>query len=915
MDPALSYLWAKSDTTGRHDAAHRPHLLIGHMIDSAQVAGVLWNEHLADSVKLLVRSIAGGSDTNACQLVQFLAGAHDLGKASPAFQIKSAALAERLRGATGAKLCASDAVAKAWHHTFAGGAAIKQLLENTPWQPHIDWLRAVIGGHHGTYPDSGAYRVKFETRPAHGDGQWDRWRRDALHWLLRELQIIPASGTVHDLPDWLSKPPVGTQVVLSGLVIQSDWIASDGRVMPGVWDLRDVNAQSARARANQAVESLRFSPGWTLPCLDNVFAARFPFAPRPVQTATEAAAVAMPEPGLLIVEAPMGEGKTEAAVVAAEVLARRFGAHGVFVGLPTQATTDAMFTRVKQWLENVQPGAALGLSHGKSVVNAEYAGLQRWNATEVGIDCDCDVYSPSVWFSGRKRLLLSPHVVGTIDNVLLAGAQVKHVALHHLAFAQKVVVLDEVHAADIYMSEFLERALAWLGASRVPVVLLSATLPASMRRRLIRAYTGRCDEVGNDYPQITTATSTVTTISTPMATATKTIHIEVLDESDLGLRDTANADHSVAALLKARLGDGGCALAIRNTVGRAQALYSALKAAFPTDRVLLLHSRFTAGDRATNTDELLRLLGDTSKGSQRPDRVIVVATQVAEQSLDIDADLLITDLCPIDLLLQRAGRLHRHSANQPLRPAQLRAPTIVVTRMRDAAAAAADPQLGFPTSLSGFVYPVALLARTAQILYRTTSLTIPHDVPGVIAEVYEHDQHRCDEPAWDTALAEWDADRSWADGKLQVQARNAALRCPDERSDVHGLNLFTQDAERVMVRAGDIPLEICMLQQDSAGLLHGVGSDITFKPDGTVVGSTEDADVGARVIASSVRISNKTLIAALCDKPALEQWSSHPWLRDLGVLVTDETLAASVPTDRGSIHLTYSHELGLSWNT
>ena len=238
-------------------------------------------------------------------------------------------------------------------------------------------------------------------------------------------------------------------------------------------------------------------------------------------------------------------------------------------------------------------------------------------------------------------------------------------------------------------------------------------------------------------PRSPSPTPLTTTIYTPAATATKTIQLEVLDEPGLGAWDTTSADNSVAALFNKRLSDGGCALVIRNTVGRAQTLYVLLKSAFPNDQVLLLHSRFTAGDRAAHTEELLRLLGDTSKGAQRPHRVIVVATQVAEQSLDIDADLLITDLCPIDLLLQRAGRLHRHTANDPLRPARLRTPTVVVTRMRDAATAATDPHMGFPAKPAGFVYPAALLARTAQLLYRTTSLTLPDDVPSVIAEVYE----------------------------------------------------------------------------------------------------------------------------------------------------------------------------------
>jgi CRISPR-associated endonuclease/helicase Cas3 len=655
MDPALGLLWAKSDTTDGHAVAPLPHLLLGHMIDTAEVAGVLWDEHIAESVKRLVRSIAGESDMNARQLVQFLAGVHDLGKASPAFQIKSDVLAARIRQETGADMCAPGVVANGWHHTLAGGAAIKQLLTGTPWEPHIDWIRAAVGGHHGTYPSRGDYRVTYPARPVHGQHRWDQWRFDALQWLLRELEIIPASGTLHDLPDWPTVPPVGTQVIIEGLVIQSDWVASNGRVMPGMWDLEKVTAETARDRAKEAVNGLRFSPGWTLPKLDNVFATRFKFAPRPLQTATEDAVAAMTAPGLVIVEAPMGEGKTEAALVAAELLAYRFGAHGVFVGLPTQATTDAMFARVKSWLAEVQPGAALGLSHGKSVVNADYAGLEGWHANEVGVDCGCDVYSPSQWFTGRKRLLLSPHVVGTIDNILLAGAQVKFVALHHLAFAQKVVVLDEVHAADIYMSEFLERALEWLGASQVPVVLLSATLPTSMRQRLIRAYTGQTVDVGNGYPQITVANSATTTIYTPPATARKTIELQVLDEPAFGSSNGTNADNNVAALLSEQLSDGGCALVIRNTVGRAQNLYLLLKTAFPNDQVLLLHSRFTAGDRADHTEELLRLLGDTSKNAQRPHRLVVVATQVAEQSLDIDADLLITDLAPIDLLLRRTS--------------------------------------------------------------------------------------------------------------------------------------------------------------------------------------------------------------------------------------------------------------------
>ena len=116
-----------------------------------------------------------------------------------------------------------------------------------------------------------------------------------------------------------------------------------------------------------------------------------------------------------------------------------------------------------------------------------------------------------------------------------------------------------------------------------------------------------------------------------------------------------------------------------------------------------------------------------------------------------------------------------------------------------------------------------------------------------------------------------------------------------------------------MVRDGDIPLEICLLRQGSDGLLHAIGSDIAFRADGTVVGSLTDVEVGARVIASTVRISSKTLAVALYDQSPLQCWSEHPWLRHIRVLVLDPDGAATVPTDRDSIQLTYDDELGLSW--
>ena len=222
---------------------------------------------------------------------------------------------------------------------------------------------------------------------------------------------------------------------------------------------------------------------------------------RPVQRAAHQLTFTAPGPGLLLIEAPMGEGKTEAALLAAEVVAAKTGAAGLFVGLPTQATTDQMFSRVTDWLRRAASPPTVALAHGKARRNQAY---RRLMPAGVGMDEDAAGLTASQWLAGRKRVLLTPVVVGTIDQLLLAGIASRHVALRFLGLTGKAVIIDEVHAYDAYMSVILGRALAWLGAARVPVILLSATLPAAARRSLLTSYAGtEVGLTGTGYPLLT----------------------------------------------------------------------------------------------------------------------------------------------------------------------------------------------------------------------------------------------------------------------------------------------------------------------------------------------------------------------------------------------------------------------------
>jgi hypothetical protein len=334
-----------------------------------------------------------------------------------------------------------------------------------------------------------------------GGGPWGAARVAALRWATELVGGPEGFKPYADVA--LGRP---TQALLTAIVIMADWIASDAELFPleplstaGVLRLPD--PERTRARVERGWAALAFPQRWTASPLDDVpdaFRTRFGREPRLVQVCAVKAAMEQPQPGMVIVEAPMGEGKTEAALLAAETLASRSGADGCFVALPTRATTDAMFARVLGWLRAV-PGVpddiSVMLAHGTASLNDEYRGLMsRARVRGVGEHGD-EAGIAHEWLRGRKRGPLAQFVVGTVDQVLIAGLKSRHLMLRHLALAGKVVIIDEVHAYDVYMSRYLDRVLHWLGAYGTPVVLLSATLPAGRRAELLAAYdSGRTTE-------------------------------------------------------------------------------------------------------------------------------------------------------------------------------------------------------------------------------------------------------------------------------------------------------------------------------------------------------------------------------------------------------------------------------------
>nr|WP_225311744.1 CRISPR-associated helicase Cas3' [Microbispora cellulosiformans] len=917
----LGVLWGKSAAK----AAGRMNLLICHLLDTAAVAEQIWDHYLAPSTKAWLEDVAGAPGYGR-RFFAWICGVHDCGKATPAFQQMDEAGARAVREAG---LTWASTGRQRWRHDQAGGKLIRDVLHEAGWaDDQISWVWPLVAGHHGKFPSVGQLREPSLARGhLHGKGpEWRRVQSAVVEVFTRQLGF---EGLKEVQP--VRVPSRADQLHLSGLVVMADWIASDERHFPGIDQLRDVGLSVSRERAIKAWEELGLRGGWgTLAVPGNeAFHDRFGHGPRSSQVMVMDAARRMGGPGLVIVEAPMGEGKTKTALLAAEILAARFGADGVFVGMPTQATSDPIFSQVRQWAGKVAPGleSQVALLHGKRRFNREWQAL-----LEQAGDSPDDIYgtvdedamygmspfdtgevperrAPAEWFLGSKRGLLTPLVVGTIDQLLFAATRTKHVMLRMAGLAGKVVILDEVHAADVYMAQFLLEGLRWLGQARVPVVLLSATLPPAQRRALVDAYLAGAASRENPpaldlpspdgYPSVTAAwmeDSGPQRLVDHCASWREdlSVRVEVLPEPAATSAPAASTD-AVVTLLADRLRHGGCALVIRNTVDRAQETYQALRAQFRDD-VLLLHGRLHAAHRADRTETALARLGP-SQASRR--RTILVATQLAEQSFDVDADILVTDLAPIDLLLQRIGRLHRHSGVP--RPVAVQEPCVVITGFRDSGS---DAPWILPAS--EVIYDRYLLLRTAAIVCGadTSSWNIPGRVPALVADVYGNTPLVPD--AWAeaerAAYADWDADQQ---ARADSAQKFLLTRFKEhENTTLEGLHYAETKGDdevvQAIVRDGDPTIEVVIVHKDVNGYTTWTGRRLGVNGEVPV-------DLLDEVLGGTVRLPAKLAAVAENELQPLDGWRDHPWLRHSRALKLDTQGRASL--DRWAVR--YDTQLGL----
>lgn len=654
--------WGKADPAFAPPADY--HVLPFHALDVAAVGSAYLG-----ACPRLVRHFAAAlslPDELCRDWLVFWLALHDLGKFATSFQNQRPDLLSRLQHRDSPR-------AYRVRHDSLGAVLWNQLLrKQDPFgirargqsygrrlQP---WISGVTG-HHGQPPrlDGIQFSEHFDER--------DELAAAAFVHDAREL-FLPKPRLV----EILAMPPerLGDWTLswwLAGIAVLADWLGSNTVFFPYCTETvpLDVYWQRVQAQAERAVRASGVLPQPSAPAqtVSMLFDwGRLPETREPTPLQHWAESVALPDtPQLLLLEDVTGAGKTEAALTLGNRLMAAGRADGIFIGLPTMATANAMYERVasvapRLFARSSLPSLTLAHARRSLVpgfrstvlpnINAEMDPRQSMDETAAA---RC-----AAWLAdSNKKALLANVGVGTLDQGLLGILHARHQSLRLLGLFRKVLIVDEVHACDAYTQRLLEGLLRFHAAAGGNAILLSATLPQRMKQALVDAFSeGRgitAPTLQSEAYPLAALVSDSDVLEQALDTrpeVRRRVEVEYVSDSD-------EIHRRIVAALKT----GRCVCWIRNTIADALSAWEALAPRLPSGSVTLFHARYAMADRLAIEAAVLERFGPDSNPAQRAGR-LVISTQVVEQSLDVDFDLLVSDLAPIDRLIQRAGRLQRH---------------------------------------------------------------------------------------------------------------------------------------------------------------------------------------------------------------------------------------------------------------
>lgn len=749
--PSYFKYWGKAKKDENGEDCPDYHLLPYHCLDVAAVADVWLDE--SNTLLQQVTSYLNVAPKKSKQICLFFILLHDLGKFDARFQNFREDIRQILQGDE----WEVDPDPTYYSHGSCGYRQFCEMFDTN------DAMKAVAG-HHGycdtsfKYDDPDADEELLELD--------EQARKEWVEFCLEFCQL-------DEIPD------VGEIPMLAGLCSVADWVGSsitDFTTNPNI-SLQDYY-QRVLPVAKKALQETGM--------IEKLQGAGFhylfkDYTPRGIQTLLEN----MPlKAGLTLVESDTGSGKTEFALAYASLLIETGLADGVVFGLPTQATANGLFSRVGEAADKLFPDAQITLAHGKSkyLIPDESGFLHQSN----------------------KRAFLGSMSVATIDQILMGVLGIRHQFVRSFGTRKSILILDEIHSFDAYMMGLIEQVLKGQHQAYSSVILLSATLPNALKEKLLSSYRG--DSQSNSYPLIshTDLAGNTQEFVLPDQSTNKTVSTKTWCSDDL--LPTKNQCQQISDWVS----QGAMVGVICNTVKDSQRLYQQMAKAYPTLNIDLFHARYTFGDRNRLEDKALNDYGKNAKRSGR----LLIATQVIEQSLDLDFDVLISQIAPIEFLMQRMGRLWRHDRiDTELFPRtnSIKEPLFITLLP--------DKKIVEDTSLeqlkqhyqgSGYVYQnIRLLYRTEQYLQSSKQLCFPNCYREAID--YVHNELAFDyEPSVLTNVAD--------EYSLKADGNNYTARCI---SNLQSKPLNDVDPRcALLTRDGEMSATVVLFNEDGS-LLHG----------------------------------------------------------------------------------------------
>ncbi len=777
---------------GKLSADGSMHPLADHCLDVATVFRCL----------LDLPNVARLGDLDAYQkdrlaVVAFL---HDFGKCNRGFQAQADPVARETAGHVMEAMVLLQELQGQWPPAWTD--LIGNLCGWFAEAEQADQMLLASLSHHGRPVSLNDYRISGADRAAK---KW--WSaangydpQAALDALVRAARCAYPDAFRPDVPAIEATPAL--QQRFAGLVMLADWIGSDTQFFPYRQSPEEDRLALARVAAQRALKRIGLMPPARRD--PRPFETTFAFRPTPLQAALAGEIAPHEDTRLLLAESDTGSGKTEAALAWFFRLYAEGRVDGLYFALPTRVAARELYARVLQAIEAAfepddRPGPVLLAAPGYVKVDGQ--SVSHALADPEGTlwdDNKADRQRERLWSAERpKRFLAAPVAVGTIDQALLSVLQVKHSLLRSVCLDRHLLVVDEVHASDPYMREALKALLKGQLARGGWALLLSATLGESAAAEFFgRPPQPLADAIQRPYPLLSSRTK-----AWPMP-ASRTRSIEV--SCSPSLTDDAALLPGLITALEA----GARVLVVCNTVARANALFRLVEGTLEHDHPALLpalfqldgqrcphHGRFARADRERLDAAVTAQLGKGSADGPR----LLIGTQTLEQSLDIDADWLITDLAPMDVLIQRFGRLHRHDrAQRPGGFAQPRALVRIPERGLEAHLAQ-DGTLRGPAGLGPVYTDGRVLALTLRSLQDAPRVELP-------AQARERIERTTHPDAFATLPALWTAHGQMIEGKALGEIRQALRSLLDDQpfGELH----YPDKSERVLTRLGRPTFEL-----------------------------------------------------------------------------------------------------------